>query len=286
MPTVLDRTAASLFSTAVFRPVATGKSTARADTAVKQIRKSLELEGESNSAVVRAAYDIIQQEYRNEYYYKNLIASKIFIGRHKAKNSVLLNEFRIGNSIADCVLINGKGVVYEIKTEFDSPEKLETQLESYYKAFSETYVVVHAHTVERYKGILGDMPVGLLSVGTRGNISIAKSAELYSDSLDLKTMYNTLRADEITKILQRWFGAAPEVPNGLRYAKHLELAENIPVADFQAEMQRALKARTLQNAHELLFDTSMLPLRNIMVQLDPDAQQQDNLLNWLDSKEN
>jgi hypothetical protein len=167
-----------------------------------------------------------------------LITSKVFVGRHRASNSVLLNEFRVGDSVADCILVNGRGAVYEIKTEFDSPEKLRSQLDNYYRAFPYVNVVAHADDVDKYLRFLEGTPVGLIAVGARDRLSTVKIAEAKTDSFEIRTMFNTLRASEITAILTHHFGTVPEVPNGLRYVEHLGFAEQIPPVEFRRRWNR------------------------------------------------
>ena len=73
----------------------------------------------------------------------------------------------MADSVADCILVNGRGAVYEIKTEFDSPEKLRSQLDNYYRAFPYANVVAHADDVDKYLRFLEGTPVGLIAVGAR-----------------------------------------------------------------------------------------------------------------------
>lgn len=284
MPAVLEREASKLFSTAVFREVATGKSTHRADVAASTLRSELGLARHvTNHEVVEMAYDLMRRGYRSEYFYRNLLTSKVFVGRHRAARSVLLNEFRIGDSVADCVLVNGRGAVYEIKTEFDSPEKLRSQLTSYYQAFPYATVVAHIDDADRYLRLLEGSPVGLITVGPRDRLSTIKDADAKTDAFDVRTMFNALRLSEVTGILLAEFGALPAVPNGVRYAAYLELAEDMGPIVFQAHMQAALKTRELRNSRQLMLSSSIAPLRAVVAQLDPDEQQQDRLLSWLSS---
>lgn len=285
MPTVLEREASRLFSTAVFRPLASGKSSERADATAHRLRVELSLDSDTtNHDVVAAAYNLMRRSYRSEYFYRNLIASKIFVGRHRAANSVLLNEFHVGDSVADCVLVNGRGAVYEIKTEFDSPEKLSSQLDNYYRAFPYVNVVAHADDVEKYQRILEDTPVGLIAVGPRDRLSTMKPAEPKMDAFDIRTMFNMLRMNEVVTLLEQWFESVPDVPNGLRYEKLLSLAEQIPATEFQWSMQQVLKARQLRNSRWMMLSSALMPLRALVVQLDPDARQQEYLVTWLKSK--
>lgn len=285
MTVALEREASKLFSTAVFREVATGKSTQRADAAASRLRGGLGLEGDvTNREIVEVAYDLLRRRYRTEYFYRNLLTSKVFVGRHRAARSVLLNEFRIGDSVADCVLVNGRGAVYEIKTEFDSPEKLHSQLTSYYRAFPYVTVVAHTDDAERYLRVIGDGPVGLIAVGPRDRLSVIKDAAPKTDAFDVRTMFNALRLGEVTGILQAEFGTLPVVPNGMRYATYLDLAEQMNPSLFQARMQSALKTRRLRNSRNLMLASSLSPLRAVVAQLDPDEEQQDRLLSWLSAR--
>lgn len=286
MPTLLQHSAAGLFSTAVFRPIVAGESPERANRAASRLRDGLRLPAHaSNEDVTAAAYAYLRREYRTEYFYRNLIASKILVGRHRASGAVLLNEFRVGGSVADCVLINGRGVVYEIKTEYDSPEKLMGQLANYYRAFTQVNVVTHASQAAKYERLLKGSPVGLLAVGARGAFSIVQQAESSLGSLDVKTMFNSLRQGEVESILRGHFGSVPVVPNGIRYTTHLALAQEVPAMAFQEHMLRVLKGRELTNSRDLVLDPCLEPLRALLVQLDPDRTGRRNLGHWLKSKE-
>lgn len=286
MPGLLEREASSLFSTAVFRPVIEGGTAGRANHLVSRLQSALGLARYMpRRVVVEAAYEVLRREYRSEYFYKNLIANKVFIGNHRASNSVLLHEFRVDGSIADCVFVNGDATVYEIKTEFDSPDKLERQLASYYRAFDRVNVVAHASTVHRYLPLLADTPTGLITVGPRQQLTQKKAANPSAASLNVKAMFDALRLGEITSILNRQLGGTPAVPNGLRYEAFLEAARKIPPATFQREMQRELKSRSIRHCRTLVLDKSSAPLSAILIQLDPNGRQQRNLLDWLATKE-
>lgn len=284
VPTTLEREASRLFSTAVFRPVAAGAATTRADASVNRLREALGLHRTSaNGAVVTAAYELMRRSYRSEYFYRNLITSKIYVGRHRAANSVLLNELRVAGSVADCVFVNGAGTVYEIKTEFDSPEKLEAQLGSYYRAFPLVNVVAHRSDVERYARILRDTPAGLISVGPREQLKVVRPARRTTQLLETRAMFNLLRAGEAAALLRDWHGRLPDVPNGRRYDEFFRLASSIPVHEFQLRMQLELKKRRSTAIQRMLLNPAHAPLRAVVVQLDPNAIQQQNIVDWLGS---
>ncbi|MBU5889902.1 sce7726 family protein, partial [Vibrio cholerae O1] len=77
---------------------------------------------------------------RNEYFYKNTLLNKLLLGKHSLNTTTAITEIPINKSKADFILINGKAVVYEIKTGLDSFERLESQIEDYFKAFVNVYV--------------------------------------------------------------------------------------------------------------------------------------------------
>lgn len=62
----------------------------------------------------------MDKEYRNEYFYKNTIFNQLLVQKHDLYNTAALTELPIADSKADFVMINGKGVVYEIKTDLDN----------------------------------------------------------------------------------------------------------------------------------------------------------------------
>src|SRR5690606_12921659 len=69
--------------------------------------------------LIAYSYNLLEQHYRHEYIYKNKLLNDYVLKYHALEDTVLLNEFRIGQSIADAVLINGTNKVFEIKTELD-----------------------------------------------------------------------------------------------------------------------------------------------------------------------
>ncbi|MBE9547218.1 MAG: sce7726 family protein [Proteobacteria bacterium] len=94
-------------------------------------------------------YSYLCNNYRSEYVYKNAIANKILLGRHSINTSTLLNEFRVGNSKADIVIINGDSSVYEVKSEYDSMERLQNQIKSYRTVFDYINIVTHFSQLDK-----------------------------------------------------------------------------------------------------------------------------------------
>lgn len=281
------RVATRVFTAKALRPVlAHGENTDLRET-VGTLRSGLGLpSGSNNGDVVEAAYALLASSYRSEYVYKNLIASKIFVGRHRAANSAILNEFRVGSAVADSLFVNGHATVYEIKTELDNPDKLKHQLAEYYRAFPLVNVVVHESSLDRYERLLSGTPVGLISVGTRWKLSTVFPAVEHASHLCVRTMVNALRVEEMQCVLTSLGFDLPDVPNGLRFARYLDIALEVGPSRFHDAFRTVLKQRrALSGDLRLHRDPQLFPLRALLAQLDPGPTEGENLYRWLSTGE-
>ncbi|WP_350293202.1 sce7726 family protein [uncultured Croceitalea sp.] len=85
----------------------------------------------TNLDAINFIYKSLLKNYKNEYVYKNILTNKLLLKKYSLRKTIALNEFNIGKSIADFVLLNGEARVYEIKTELDNLEKLDKQVLDY-----------------------------------------------------------------------------------------------------------------------------------------------------------
>ena len=130
------------------------------------------VESQDNRAVMQNIYQVINASYRNEYFYKNTLLNKLLLGRHRLNTTTALSEVAVNRSKADFVLINGRAVVYEIKTELDTLDRLCTQVFDYYKAFKSVCVVTSESNYERtLKKLAGDTRVGIYVLTRNQTIS-------------------------------------------------------------------------------------------------------------------
>ena len=113
--------------------------------------------------VISRIYSYMDNEYRNEYYYKNTLFNNLLLQKHSLLETAALTELPIANSKADFVMINGKGIVYEIKTDLDNLQRLESQIIDYYKVFKYVNVVVSKKQLEKVKEFLQETKVGFMS---------------------------------------------------------------------------------------------------------------------------
>lgn len=88
---------------------------------------------------IHAIYnDIILKYYPNEICIKASFIKQVLM---KGKTHVTIFELPVGSSRADLCKINGTSVAYEIKTDLDNFNRLEKQIEDYYKIFEEVYII-------------------------------------------------------------------------------------------------------------------------------------------------
>ena len=150
--------------------------------------------------------------HRDEYIYRSAIANRILMGTHSLNTATILNEFRVGDSVADVVILNGTSTVYEIKSERDTLKRLRSQLINYSDVFAQTYVIVGHNHVE---AVIEDVPpgVGVLSLSQRYQISTVREARCSYSNVDPVGILNSVRVTEAKAILKLLGCRLPDVPN-------------------------------------------------------------------------
>lgn len=238
---------------------------------------------QSNLDFIKVIYKHLLQSYRNEYVYKNTVFNKIVLGKHNLRTTKVLNEFKIGKSIADTIVLNGEAHVFEIKTELDSLQKLNKQISDYQKAF--TLVSVILHEKDR-KNILELVPerIGIYQLTTRGHISEIRKPESNSELLDTETMHKCLRKEEYSRIIQERFGELPVVPNTLFYKECRKFLNRIPEEELHLLMLRQLKERNLVSSNHLESSFTPKELKHICYCLNLTVTEYDKLYTFLAEK--
>ncbi|MGW9405087.1 sce7726 family protein [Arthrobacter sp. NPDC055585] len=277
----LARLAASLFSSATFRQIARGK---RPDHAEKVLESLASAGVVSSDAPRHEALEILdtllRRSYRNEHIYKSAITTKILLGRHNLRTATMINEFAVGASCVDTVIINGEATAYEIKTELDSAAKLHKQLADYYRVFRKVNVVVHESMIDAYADIVDGTNAGLLALTTRHTLATKRVARDSSDNLDVTTMMKSLRKGEYTDILVRHFGGSPSVPSTRHFSACLDMATTIEPTVYQRYFEDVLRLRKPREP-ELAVGAVCDPLRYVYLQLDLSRSEHERVDQWL-----
>ena len=209
-----------------------------------------DLETKSNRLLISEIYRIMTQSYRNEYVYKNTLLNKLLIAKHSLKTTTALTEIPINKSKADFVLINGKAIVYEIKTELDSFDRLESQLSDYYKAFDHVCVVTCEDNFKKLEGLLKDSPVGIYILTKHNKLSPRKEPFRDYSKLDSKIMFKILRKPEFEDIIKTYYGQLPTVSQVNHYNQCYKLFKNIDTEVAYQFMLKALKKRAIIEIEE------------------------------------
>lgn len=218
----------------------------------------------NNFQKIQSLYDMLSKNYRNEYFYKNTLINKILIGIHSVNTTTALSELPINNSKADMIMLNGKAVVYEIKTELDSLQRIDKQLNDYYKAFTHVSVVVdESHKekiIEKYK----NSPVGIYVITNRTTISTIKAPEFYEDSLDYLVMYKILRKPERYQIVNNFMDDIPSFNQFEEFEELFKLFNLIDINDLYNEFIKILKERSKVKKNKEYFDVIPKEIKSLV----------------------
>ncbi len=163
-----------------------------------------------------SVYSLLFKNYRNEYIYKNVVTNKILLGKHSLNTSKILTEFRVGNNKADVVLLNGSSTVYEIKSEYDSFDRLENQISSYFKVFDFINLISTPKQAEKLFSLLPE-GAGILVLTDRETITTLRKPKSNIQNLNQDFLFDSLRKNEYTNIIKDYYGIIPNVPNTMIY---------------------------------------------------------------------
>lgn len=198
-----------------------------------------------NKDLISEIYSYMAKSYRNEYFYQNTLVNKILLGRHNVNTTSALTQITIGNSKADFVLINGNAIVYEIKSDLDNFERITSQINDYYKAFTRVCILTSENNFDKLYSLLKDTNVGICVLTRRNTISklLTKDAIEFPESLEHKYIFKVMRKPEYENLLLQFYKKLPEVSQVYYYDKCFELFSKIPIIDAYNATIRQLKER-------------------------------------------
>lgn len=199
----------------------------------------------NNRELISEIYCELKNNYRNEYFYKNTLLNKLLLGVHSVNTTTALTEVAIAKSKADFVLINGKAVVYEIKTELDNLERLNSQIDDYYKAFDHVAVVTYEKNLQQLQRVLDgiDKPVGIYILRKNGRLGTIRKPQRYIGDLDKEIIFKLLRKNEYENIIAQWYGYLPETTQFKYYSACKKMFLHIPLEESYILVLKLLKKR-------------------------------------------
>ena len=199
----------------------------------------------NNRELISEIYCELQNNYRNEYFYKNTLLNKLLLGVHSVNTTIALTEIAIAKSKADFVLINGKAVVYEIKTELDNLERLNSQIADYYKAFDHVAVVTYERNLQQLERVLDnvDKPVGIYVLRKNGKLGTVRKPQRYTGDLNKEVIFKLLRKSEYEYIIAQKYGYLPEVTQFKYYSTCKKMFLQVPIEESYLLVLKILKKR-------------------------------------------
>ncbi len=217
-------------------------------------RYTSDAENKNNRELISEIYWELKKNYRNEYFYKNTLLNKLLLGVHSVNTTTALTEMAIAKSKADFVLINGKAVVYEIKTELDNLERLNAQIGDYYKAFDHVAVVTYEKNLQQLQKIVDniDKPVGIYVLRKSGKLGTIRKPGRYTDDLDKDIIFKLLRKSEYEDIIAQRYGYLPEVTQFKYYSACKKMFFQIPIEESYIFVLKVLKKRTQLEKEEFI----------------------------------
>lgn len=189
----------------------------------------IEFNAKDKGHCISAVYSYLQRMYRNEYFYKNTMINKLLMGVHSVRTTTALTEIPIATSKADFILINGKAIVYEIKTLLDNFDKLDKQIEDYYRAFSYVTVVTAEEYLDRLISSIKRNTVGICVLSERGTLQWKKLPIEYKTLLSSDVMFSVLRKKEFEDIIESYYGELPCVSDFYYYSQCQSMFSKIPM---------------------------------------------------------
>lgn len=205
--------------------------------------------GKSYRTLFSEIYAYMSNEYRNEYFYKNTLLNELILQKHCLNTTIALSELPVNKSKADFVMINGKGIVYEIKTELDNIERLNNQIEDYYRAFSYVNVVTCMNHLDKIKKSI-DENVGIIILTENNKLETVKEAKEKRDNLSHKTIFKILRKAEFESIILEAGYDLPNMSEFIYYTECLKIIECLDINYVQKEMIKRLKNRCIIEIEE------------------------------------
>jgi len=208
-------------------------------------------ESKTHGQIISEIYQCLGGEHRNEYYYMNTLLNRLLCGnKHNVNTTTALSQVRIGQHIADFVLLNGEGLVYEIKSDLDNYDRLFDQIRDYYKAFSMVAVLADAEEHDKLERMLtgfGDMgeAVGIYELTERNTINWVRGREPkhFDDYLDHRCLFQILHKREYESVVLKAFRELPQVAPVFHYRACLEQFMRIPIKRAQDMAIQELRKR-------------------------------------------
>ncbi len=196
---------------------------------------------------IKYVYKVLESKYQNEYIFKNTFLNEWLIKEIGHDNSQVFSEFRVGNAIADLVMFNGTSKAFEIKTEMDSPKRLDFQLENYRKVFNEIYLILPQSKVTQYQHCDKEIGIITFSPDAKEKFQVHRKS-IANEIVDKDTIMKILHTHEYKSMARKHYGLLPPMTSFNQFEVCRELLFGIPNAQLNSYFIKFMKARQQGNA--------------------------------------
>lgn len=198
-------------------------------------------------SVIASLYQELDEHHHNEYFYKNELLNSLLIQNKNLSSCSALTELPVANSKVDMILVDEDdvGTVYEIKTELDTLNRLESQIQDYYKAFPYMYVVTSSNHLKQLENVLEGTDVGIIELTNDREFVHRKEAIYNAEDLSHDVLFRILRKKEFESIVLKYFGELPDVSDFVYYQTCFGLLKDLDIILFQKEVISCLRKRNL-----------------------------------------
>lgn len=236
-----------------------------------------------NRDILHKIYVYLSQNYRNEYYYQNTLINKLLLGKHSVNTTTALTQLPIEQAKADFILINGKAIVYEIKTELDSFARLENQIINYYKAFDYVCVVTSPDKYEKLTKQLTNYNVGIYILSKQNRLQEKRKPQKFNHYITHSAIFKILRKKEFENILIDYYGKLPNVNPVFYYDACYEEFAKISLDLVYTKFIKELKKRS-NNLNKEEFRKVPYELKSMIYFSEQTNEKYYQLSNFLNTK--
>lgn len=232
--------------------------------------------------ILNSYYSSLLENYRNEYVYKNKLLQNIQ-SNEQASHFSLITEIDVGaDSRVDMALFSTSSHAYEIKTEFDSLNRLDKQLQDYSKAFEFVWAVTSENKVENLARRI-DNSIGIQYMNSNNELKIFRDAESNIEKITHEGLFTLLRHKEFVQLLKMHYGTVYYDGTFESRKKLFQMFKEIQSPEAHVHAVSLLRHRVKYN--KLSFILKNLPESLFTIGLNSNIQKETTrFLKFLDSR--
>lgn len=231
---------------------------------IMQSLSEMDLQDKTYGELFDLFHENMVKDYRNEYIYKNAIANKIVLGRHKFKNISFFTEFFVWGAIADIVVANGTTTAYEIKTAYDSFSRLNNQISIYEKAFEHVNIVIPESKLTSLVKVAPDN-VGIIVLSDRFSLQEFRKPSSNKDTLSAEVIFSLLHKNDKKNLLKKYFNLELEYKTVHDFYDEKKYLLELDTNVLHSEFLKAMHNREYDQKRKDLVIDSPKSLRSLLI---------------------